>query len=100
MRNLKKRLVIVTFTAGLALLGASGATISAAAAESITARQPVAGLAPVTAAGESYVGRTRDLSVCHEYGLWYVTYGGATYYSCKEYYDPSTGRWYHLYVGV
>ncbi len=101
MRNLKKHLVTVALTTGLALAGALSATVSeAAAAESTPARAPVAGQASVTAAGVTYMGSTRDLAVCHSTGLWYVNYGGATYYYCQEYYDPNTGRWYALYVGV
>ncbi|RSM43848.1 hypothetical protein DMA12_18245 [Amycolatopsis balhimycina DSM 5908] len=93
MRNLRKRLVVVAFTAGLALIGTSGATLAAAA-------EPVAAHGQAGVAGVTYMGSTRDLSACHSTGLWYVTYGGATYYYCQEYYDQSTGRWYALYVGV
>jgi hypothetical protein len=100
MRNLKKRLVTVALTTGLALAGALGATGSAVAAESTPAHEPVVGQASVAAAGRTYMGSTRDLSACHSTGLWYVLNGYATYYSCEEYYDPNTGRWYALYVGV
>ncbi|AEK44145.1 hypothetical protein [Amycolatopsis mediterranei] len=100
MPNLRKHLVAVVLATGLALVGASGATASAAVAEPAHTSAPSAGQAPATAAGVTYMGSTRDLLACHNTGLWYVNYGGATYYYCQEYYDSATGRWYALYVGV
>ncbi|WP_410670235.1 hypothetical protein [Amycolatopsis sp. cmx-4-68] len=98
MPNLRKPLVAVVLATGLALAGASGA--SAAVAEPAPTSAPSAVQAPATADGVTYMGSTRDLLACHSTGLWYVNYGGATYYYCQEYYDPATGRWYALYVGV
>ncbi|TDV49684.1 hypothetical protein [Actinophytocola oryzae] len=100
MRNLGKPVLVAVFTAGLALLGAMGATVSSAAAETTSAVESVAGQAPASTAAETYMGSTRDLAACHSTGLWYVTNGYATYYYCKEYYDAATGRWYALYIGV
>lgn len=93
MRNLKNRLAFVVFTAGLALIGTSGAALAAEA-------EPVAAQEQVTEAGVAYMGSTRDLATCHSYGLWYITHGSGTYYYCQEYYDPVSGRWYALYVGA
>ncbi|UJW31586.1 hypothetical protein L3Q67_41545 [Saccharothrix sp. AJ9571] len=92
MRSIKNRLAFIAFTAGLTLIGTSGAALSAAA-------EPTAAQEQVTESAVTYMGSTRDLTLCHSHGLWHITHGSGTYYYCQEYYDPASGRWYALYVG-
>jgi hypothetical protein len=90
--------VVLALSLAIPLGGAAlGATASAAAAP---AAADAATGGDAVASGVAYMGSTRDLSVCHSTGLWYVLNGHATYYYCQEYYDAATGRWYALYVGV